>query len=290
MNVLNIKEKQNIIFQIVVAGTGGNGSIFVRSMLHTISSFRASSKRKNISFDITLVDGDKVERKNFHRQLFDQDDLGEYKVVSLRERYGDYYGIKVKTVTEYCKSIEMLSNLFDDADLDIEHNVQVVPILFGFVDNNKTRQLFDAFFHSQEIDNLIWIDAGIEGVLIFDNPTPENMQMIDYSGFGGQVVCGYKYHGQVIMDPVTRVYTNMLEDEKTFFPDQSCGDTIINNPQRLGTNLMAAQMTLPFFNNLLHNNSIYTHKINFNAQFAQSKPTFVSSDMVATYNSLKKNF
>ncbi|MEK5183345.1 ThiF family adenylyltransferase [Paenibacillus sp. FSL P4-0288] len=288
MNIITINEKQAILYKLVVVGGGGNGSHFVRSMLQTISGFLTSSSEKRIRFDITLVDGDKVETKNFHRQLFDSEDLGDYKVVSLQERYGDYYGHEVKTVTEYCTTIEMLTNLFAEDDLDISRNVQVVPILFGFVDNNKTRQLFDTFFHSNEMDTLIWIDAGIEGVLHFENPTPENIKTIDYSGFGGQVVCGYKYHGQVIMAPVTRVYSNMLEDEKTFFPDQSCGDTIIENPQRLATNQMAAQISILFFNNLLHNNSIYTHKVNFNAQFAQSKPTFLTSEMVSAYNALKK--
>lgn len=288
MNIITINERNAILYKIVVCGCGGNGSLFTRSMLQTISGFLSSSTEQKIEFDITLVDGDKVEEKNFQRQLFDKDDLNEYKVVSLQERYGDYYGLEVKTVTEYCTTTEMLNNLFDVSDLNIGRNVQVVPILFGMVDNNKTRQLFDSFFHSNNVDNLIWIDAGIEGVLLFDDPTPENLKTIDFSGFGGQVVCGLKYRGQICLEPVTRVYPNMLEDEKTFFPNQSCGDTIINNPQRLATNQMAAQITILFFNNLLHNSSIYMHMVNFNAQFAQSKPTFLTSDMVSRFKTLNK--
>jgi hypothetical protein len=257
-------------------------------MLQTISGFLSTDDRLPISFDITLVDADRVEPKNFHRQLFDHEDLGEYKVISLVERYADYYGIEVKAVTEYVTSLEMLANLFGDGDLYIGPNVQVVPILFGLVDNNKTRQLFDEFFHSDLIENLIWIDAGIEGVMVFDDPSPAEKKMIEYSGFGGQVVCGFKYRGETILEPVTRVYPNILEDEKTAFPGQSCGDAIINNPQRLQTNQMAAQLVMTYLNNLLHNHAIYFHKVNFNAQFAQSKPTFIQKDIVERFEALRK--
>lgn len=290
MNIIKIKEKDCLLFQICVIGAGGNGSHFVRTMLQMISGFLSSpTEGIRVGFDITLVDADRVEEKNFHRQLFDSDDLGDYKVVSLVDRYADYYGIECKAVTEYVTSLEMLSNLFGNGDLSVSPNVQVVPILFGFVDNNKTRQLIHEFFESNLIENLIWIDAGIEGVMILDNPTVEQKQQTEYSGFGGQIVCGYKYQGRTILEPVTRVYPNILEDEKTVFPGQSCGDAIVNNPQRLETNQMAAQIASTYLNNLIHTFSIYSHKVNFNAQFAQSKPTFLSKDVVEAYVEIRKN-
>lgn len=288
MNSLNVKEKRHILYQFVVIGAGGNGSHFVRSMLQTISGYRASEKGNQILFDITLVDGDRVEKKNFHRQLFDIDDLDEYKVVSLADRYADYYGVEVKAVTEYVTSVEMLYNLYDDGDLEVGPNVQVVPVLFGLVDNNKTRQLIDEFFHSNLVDDLIWIDVGIEGVMVINEPTSAQQKTIEFSGFGGQVVCGYKYRGETILEPVTRVYPNILEDEKTAFPGQSCGETIVNNPQRLHTNQMAAQLMMTYLNNLLHNHTIYFHKVNFNAQFSQSKPTFIENEIVEKFEKLRQ--
>ncbi|MCM3130175.1 MULTISPECIES: ThiF family adenylyltransferase [unclassified Paenibacillus] len=288
MNAINVKEKNHVLFQICVVGAGGNGSHFVRTLLQTISGYLAANERPPISFDITLIDADRVEQKNFQRQLFDQDDLDEYKVVSLVERYADYYGLEVKAVTEFVTSLEMLANLFGSGDLNIGPNVQVVPILVGLVDNNKTRQLFDEFFHSDLIEDLIWIDAGIEGIMLFDDPSPAELQMIEFSGFGGQVVCGYKFRGETILEPVTRVYPNILGDEKTEFPGQSCGDTILNNPQRLQTNQMAAQLTMTLLNNLMDKQNIYFHKINFNAQFAQSKSTFIQKDIVEKFEALRK--
>lgn len=290
MNTLKIKEneKSYVLFQICVVGAGGNGSHFVRTMLQTISGFLSNQSRANVGFDITLVDADRVESKNFYRQLFDDEDLGKYKVVSLVERYADYYGIECKAVTEYVTTLEMLSNLFGDGDLSVGPNAQVVPVLFGFVDNNKTRQLIHEFFESDLIQSLIWIDAGIEGVMLFDDPSPEQLQQIEYSGFGGQVVCGFKYRDQIILEPVTRVYRNILDDERTFFPGQSCGDTIINNPQRLATNQMAAQVAVQYLNNLINTFSIYTHRVNFNAQLSQSKPTFISKEVMRSYEGILK--
>lgn len=289
MNRLKINEKEKgfVLFQICVIGAGGNGSHFVRTMLQTISGFIKSQSVANVGFDITLVDADRVERKNFFRQLFDDEDLGQYKVVSLVERYADYYGIECKAVTEYVTTIEMLSNLFGNGDLFIGPNVQVVPVLFGLVDNNKTRQLIHEYFESTLIQNLIWIDAGIEGVMDFDAPTPEQLQQMEYSGFGGQVVCGFKYRDQIILEPVTKVYPNILEDEKTSFPGQSCGDTIISNPQRLATNQMAALIAAQYLNNLINSFSIYTHRVNFNAQFSQSKPTFIKKEVVKLFEGLQ---
>jgi hypothetical protein len=288
VNVIKVNEQGTVMFQVVVVGVGGNGSHFVRTMLQTISAFESSPAADNVYFDVTLVDADKVEKKNFQRQLYDHDDLDEYKVVALADRYADYYGVNVKTVSEFVTSLEMLEALFGDGDMNIGKNVQVVPVLFGLVDNNKTRQLIDEFFHSDLLDSFFWIDAGIEGVMEFEEPSLVEQQMIEMSGFGGQVVCGFRHKGETILEPVTQVYRNILEDEKSFFPGQSCGDAIVNNPQRLATNQMAAQVSGTFLNNLLHNFSIYYHKVNFNVQFAQSKPTFIQREAVERYEAIKK--
>lgn len=290
MNKINVKEEgSSVTFQIVVIGMGGNGSHFVRTMLQMISGLKKSSSAEDVSFDITLVDADRVEKKNFHRQLFDEKDLDEYKVVSLVDRYSEYYGVPCKAVREYVTSTEMLGRLFGDGDLYIGPEEQVVRILIGLVDNNKTRQLFHEFFESTSLDNFIWIDAGIEGVMHFDNPTEEQQLLIDYSGYGGQVVCGLKYRGHTILEPVTQVYPNILEDRSTSFPGpQSCGDVIVNFPQRLATNQMAAQIVAAYINNLINDFAILTHKINFNAQFAQSKPTFIPKDAFEKYEGLKR--
>ena len=83
-----------------------------------------------------------------------------------------------------------------------------------------------------------------------------------------------KWGGQEILLPTTRVYPNILENDHTAFPGQSCGELLPNNPQRITTNQFAAQVASMVMNNLLHTKSISLSVINFNAQFGQMKPTF----------------
>ncbi|MFF0828754.1 ThiF family adenylyltransferase [Brevibacillus sp. NPDC003359] len=266
----------NFMFQIVVVGTGANGSHFVRGLLQDIRTY--GNKYDKYNFDLTLVDEDKVEAKNTLNQLFIDEDINEYKVNALADRYGDVYNIEIKTVSQFCKDLDMLQRLFTRPNVGKKR--KVIPILIGMVDNNKTRQLFHQFFYSAIVNDLIWLDAGVEGITIKENPTitEEEIFQIDRSGFSGQIVCGLKWNGVTILEPVTDVYANILEDANTSFPGESCGALIINNPQRCATNKFAAQLANNFMNNLLHVKSIFFHVINFNAQLCVSRPTYLTEE------------
>jgi hypothetical protein len=144
------------------------------------------------------------------------------------------------------------------------------------------------------VENLIWLDAGVEGVTVLDKHihqlTSEEKEAIESSGFSGQVVTGLKYRGETILEPVGRIYPNILEDAHTAFPGQSCGALIINNPQRCATNKMAAQLANNYMNNLFHTYTIYTNYVNFNAQYGGSRPTFISQAAIDQYEKLKRQF
>ncbi|MDQ0255561.1 hypothetical protein J2S74_002943 [Evansella vedderi] len=288
---LVIQEKRRILLQIIIAGTGANGSHFLRNILQNIraklDSFSHSSV-PTLDVDITIVDKDKVERKNLGNQLFDKDDIDEYKCVALAERYGEHYNLDIKRVTEYIKSIDMLKALFPPIE-DISNETQVIPILCGMVDNNKSRQLFDEFFNLPDVDNLIYLDLGVEGVSITNKATnqltEDEKRSIRNSGFGGQCVVGVKNRGEVILPPVGSVYSNILEDAGSSFPDESCGEAVINNPQRVDTNRLAAEVAATYINNLLHTGSIYSHRIEFNAQYGGSRPVFIQDESI---NKLKE--
>lgn len=270
-------------WQIVQIGVGANGSHFFRGLTQLIRTHANSYQRGQVPFSIglTIVDADLVEHKNLSNQLFDQEDISHYKVEALADRYGEVYDLSIRRVIEFVKDIDMMHRLFTVPEVD--ENTQIVPILVGMVDNNRSRQLFDAFFHSDHVKDLIWIDAGVEGVEVLDATnrelTDEEKDFIATSGFGGQVVCGVKKNGRVILDPVTRVYPNVLEDEETAFPGESCGALIINNPQRLVTNRMAAELATVFFNNLLHSRSIWAHYINFSAMYGGAGVTFIPDNI-----------
>ncbi|MED3576122.1 ThiF family adenylyltransferase [Cytobacillus praedii] len=272
--------KEKPYFHIVILGTGANGSHFFRSLCQDIATYYGTkgsvySNSYPFNFQIYLVDEDKVESKNLKNQLFDQDDIGEYKVDALRERYGEHYNIFVKSVPQYITELESLQKLFDVKD---ERNC--IPILCGMVDNNRTRQLMDEFFHSDFLDDLIYIDAGVEGVFMVPGKkenefTSEEEKIADRSGFSGQVVVGYKKKGLVWLNPIGRVYGDILTDEESVFPNQSCGEAILNNPQRCATNKFAAQIANNIMNTLFHTREIEIHRVDFNARVSGANPVYV---------------
>lgn len=283
--------KNYFIYQILVVGAGANGSHFFRNLLQMIRThLNKFGNNPNFSVDITIADRDEVEFKNLGNQLFDEEDIGDYKVTSLAERYGDHYDIEVKRVKEYVKDLDMLHRLLPT--LDVADNVQVIPILCSMVDNNKSRQLFNDYFYSKGVEDLIYLDTGVEGVTVLNKDekdySQEDWERINSSGFGGQVVCGVKMNGEVFLEPVGRIYTNILEDAHSAFPDESCGEFIINNPQRVMTNQIAAQLSSVYMNNLLHIGGVITHRTEFNSQFGGSRPIFISNEVIERAEQIKK--
>ncbi|MCY9665762.1 thiamine biosynthesis protein ThiF [Paenibacillus alginolyticus] len=288
MKTICLQENQYIHFLIRQIGAGGNGGYFFRNLLQLVSSYKAlnSSYRNDALFDVLIADGDEVEKKNLRNQLFSDDDVTEKlkKVVALADRYGGHYNVDAKRVTEYVTSLDMLHRLFPSPD----NGRQIIPILVGMVDNDRSRQLFDEFFFSDEVSDLVWIDLGIEGMTQFERPNSEEKKIINASGWGGQCVIGLKWHGDVILPPVTRVYPNILENDHTAFPGQSCGEMLPENPQRIMSNQIAAQVASMVMNNLFHTKSLYASVINFNAQLGQMKPTFLTSDQVNDFERAKR--
>lgn len=275
-----MKNKQ---FNIVLLGVGANGSHFLRSLLQDMANY----KSKGLSVRLVIADGDKVEEKNIANQLFDKDDVNEYKVQALAERYGEHYGIDILAYREYVTDIENLENLYGDAEGQ--------RILIGCLDNNRTRQLLHEFFETQS--DLIYIDAGVEGVIMKEEiknmpecafMTAEQInQMIMGSGFSGQVVTGIKYRGEEVLAPICTVYPNVLSDQESVFPTQTCAETL-NNPQRLETNKMAAQMLNIVMNNLFHTGDIYQHEIQFHARYGTSVAIMISMNQEKYYKELAK--
>lgn len=293
MNSLHILEegKENLYFDIVQVGAGANGGQFFRSLCQDISthfrSFNQSKPKITFGCNLLLCDADRYESKNLSNQLCLEEDLNEYKVEILRDRYADVYGVSVGTVTQYIKDIDMLDKLFTDKD--VSNKYQQVKVLIGMVDNNKTRQLFHDYFYSERVDTLLWLDAGVKGV---DISNTSDEKTIRESGFTGQIVVGFKYKGTVILKPVTDIFPDMLEDAASSFPDESCGELIINNPQRSATNRMAAVLFNNVINNLFHSQRIYNHIINFNAQSCMSggKTGLITDEHIELFKEKIRNY
>jgi hypothetical protein len=284
MHSLIYKDSRTPLFQFTIIGAGANGSHFFRNLCQDL---RTHMDRPGFQSDpsfqlqhILLVDGDICETKNLGNQVFDTDDIGEKKVISLAERYGEHYNLPVLRYPEYVRDLETLNSLMGEPEYN-NKRILYMPVLVGMVDNNATRRLLDEYFHQDEVENLIYIDAGVEGIAGLGD-----VRNVNESGFSGQIVIGFKYRGEVLLEPVGRVYTNILEDEDTSFP--GCGVQIQSAPQRSATNKTAAQLANNVVNNLFHTHGIYQHVINFNAQLCGSSPQLISKETKDRFEALKK--
>lgn len=277
---------------IVQVGAGANGSHFISSLCQDIATYgvqKTFSYHQVGPFEYTMYvcDADEVEKKNLKNQLFDEEDVGSFKVDALRERYSEHYNVPFSSVPQYVTDLEFFQKLFTFP----KENKRIIPVLIGMVDNNRSRQLMDEFFHSNYLDDLIYIDAGVEGVYVVPGKEERQYSQMEKqiaanSGFSGQIVVGFKRNGQVFLPPVGRVFEDILTDEETAFPGQSCGEAIINNPQRCATNKFAAQIANNIMNTLFHTNEIGIHAVDFNAKMCGANPTYVSKDIQREYNAL----
>lgn len=253
-------------FDIVILGAGANGSHFFRNLLQDASCY--GNNLKHCKY--TIVDGDKVEKKNLNNQLFDSEDVGTYKVQALVDRYGLHYQIDCAAVASYITTTEELDRLFRGDE-------SMQRILIGCVDNNRTRQLMNEYFESSP--NLIYIDVGVEGVIL-RSELPTEIQnkesIIMSSGFSGQVVVGYRKDNITILPAIASVYPSILTDIESVFPTQACAE-VKDNPQRVQTNKMAAQFANIIMNNLFHTMELLQEEFTFNARFGTSNVRYIDA-------------
>lgn len=278
MKILNNEKPM----EIVIIGAGANGSHFFRNLLQDIAVYSLGNKKVKET-TVMIVDGDRVEKHNLSNQLFDADDINSYKVQALCDRYGTHYNKDCLAVSEYITTLDELKALYRNSD-------KLLPVLIGAVDNNRTRMLMHEFFHDESIPELLYIDVGVEGVILDSElkGDPERFKKIQSSGFSGQVVVGYKEGGQVFLAPVADLYPTILTDEESVFPTQTCGVDVINNPQRCETNKMAAQMTNIVLNNLFFTGEILQEEIIFNARFGTSQARFIPNRIEQAYTNFFK--
>lgn len=267
-----IQFNKRINLQFVIIGLGANGSHFYRGLCqdlrtHLIAYQEKKHKRPFFLEHIMLVDGDKVEKGNLGNQIFEPEEVGQYKVQALAERYGEFYSIETFRRTDYIADVSDLSSLLTDPSSG-DSNTIFLPVLIGMVDNHATRQIMDAYFRSEETQTLLYIDAGVHGVTLdrWNDAKPE-------TGNGGQIVVGLKYNGKIILEPAGSLYPEILTDTESRIP--GCGEAIKSAPQRCATNKMAAQLANNIINTLLTEKAILVHQSLFDARLSGVRPEFV---------------
>ncbi|NJJ41354.1 hypothetical protein [Paenibacillus apii] len=126
-----------------------------------------------------------------------------------------------------------------------------------------------------QVDDLIYIDAGIEGVYLPDDgrkaeETWTKQEREDHieSGYSGQVVLGLKKEGRIILEPVNGIYP--IDPTDAIPPSHNCGSEPYQ-PQRMIANEFAALQICTMMNELFASGSIISHYINFNARNGNSR-------------------
>lgn len=267
----NGKAYGSIYYYVVLIGAGGNGGYTVQRLAKMMSAFT------DVESFLMIADPDTVEEKNLLRQPFIAPDIGLKKSDVLAKRYGGTYGLKIGSYSDaYIESVEQLERLFSLTDYRHQRGRHIQKVLIGAVDNDFSRNVMNDYFN--KTDDLIYIDAGIEGVFVPEGERPreqwsaEELQQHLESGYSGQVVVGVKKEGREILPALNGVYPINAKD--AIPPSHSCGIEPYQ-PQRMIANEHAAMHISTVVNELFASNSIHVHVVNFSASTGSCRPRYV---------------
>lgn len=205
------------MYSIVIVGCGATGS----NIATFVSQLAASDKNIN---EIVLIDGDKVEAKNFRNQKFTNKDIDKYKSQVLATRFARL-GINITYIDKFIKSEMDLIELFN--------TLKGTIILVGAVDNNLARKYMDLAFYSKEVPDLIYIDTGNGD--------------IDRCG---QTVVGAKKDNIIVSQPVSSYFNINIEEEAEKVDKYKCSQ-IEDHPQNLATNILSATTVFLMLSNII---------------------------------------
>lgn len=229
---------ESVYYNIICVGAGGTGGNFIKEFARFLSCFQSNKVR----YMLSIVDGDKVEKRNLERQPFINDDMNENKAVAITDAIQEVFGIQgVNIYSQYIDKVDDLIAIEKNAR---DGHQNVVTILLGFVDNHRARQVMHEFFIKQK--NIIFIDSANE---------------YEY----GEVVVGAKMKGKLLAPDRTYYFPEVLKDHSPSASELSCGAINQKEPQHLCTNLMAAHLVLSLMANLMSNNKLHCGIIHFNA-------------------------
>jgi PRTRC genetic system ThiF family protein len=172
----------NAPVRILIVGAGGTGGYFVRDLARYVYSLQLRNPER--SYQILLMDGDKVEEKNLIRQNFIHKDVGEYKAEVLARRYSGHFGVDIVPITE-------MYNINDNSSL---RGLSEISIVINCGDNNNLRRSLCRDFSNSTFESRFYLDAGNEKT-------------------SGQVVMGYKSHSGPYNYTMDRTLSNFIHND-----------------------------------------------------------------------------
>jgi len=231
-------------YDIIVIGTGGTGSYFLKEFSRFVSNSYISSSFEDggISLgSLTLCDGDVVEEHNLERQAFSEDDIGEKKAVALAEALHDCFGVSWNCYPEYIENPQNISELLDyqavgKVEKVNEYSNIHVPVIIGCVDNHGCRLICEKFF--KEATNCIYFDSANEFV-------------------SGEVVFSYKLNGVQVSPLRSEIFPEIKEGDTRNVTEMSCAELNVHSPQHIATNMRAGNLLLVAMTRLLQEQKLY---------------------------------
>lgn len=226
--------KKTLDFLIV--GLGGTGGHLVHNLLRFLKYNEEYDSR------IIFADADKVENKNLGRQNFFVNDIGKNKAEVLANRYSAGFGLPIKVHKKFIESETDINRLLDSNRF---------PIIISCVDNLQARQVMSDFTNKRKLP-IIYIDSG---------NNKYNGQVLLSTG-GTNVLENFDTKLQTFFE----VYPDLYNENAVKKSDESCDDHAVEDIQTITANLTSANTICQMVANLLSDEGINYHKVEFDAR------------------------
>ena len=261
--------------KIVQIGDGGTGSYVSPKIYRTLYAEKEKLKiqGKDRHFEYIHIDRDTVSQSNILRQNFAPTDVGENKAKIMAERYGYNFSIEPRYYQKFIMDVSQST----DSVIGYEDFVKIITprikaqdvILIGCVDNITARQMIHKAFHDSRITDLVYIDSG-------------------NGDSTGQVVCGVKRKGEILLQPVCYYYPEMLTSPDDWSPEPSCGDVAVGEPQSMSANDFAATSISAMISNIICLGELAVNKLVFSSYSLSMRPTYIEDEVKSMIKAVKK--
>lgn len=240
-------------FNIMIVGAGGTGGYLIRDLSRFIYALK--QKGDSSSFDISIIDGDIVEKKNILRQNFMPGDIGKKKADVLAARHSKAFGLEIQSVTEMA-DYNLLNKLHMRAS---GYNVLPIQnIVIGCVDNHSARREMKKYLENNR--DAYWIDSG--------NETKSGQAVLGHKSFRRQFPTNRDptRNTNYALPNVIDLYPEISDPSQDEVEEvkSSCAERAMIDTQNIFVNMTAAGHVLSFIRQIVMNESITSNVIEFN--------------------------
>lgn len=223
-------------FSIIVVGAGGTGSYILKEFSRYLYDNR---KAKDMIFNMSIIDGDLIERKNIRRQAFQEEDIGQAKASILASVLNEAFELKWNAYHQYVIKVDDIKSKCGSA-----WGKKIIPVIIGCVDNHAARLVCEEFFAKEE--DCIYIDSANEFA-------------------EGEIVFAAKKGGKVVSPCRSVIFPDILEGDLRNVEEMSCTELNEVAPQHITANMMAGVIILQALTSLFEQGRVTTGVTSFNA-------------------------